>query len=127
MSTTIQANIKMMSLQLLVTDIDHSIDFYEKQLGFKTDFRYEDFYCGINKDGFTIHLKLGKPSAEERKNRRTNENLDIVFYVDNIEELYQEILSGSVEITQQLRTMSYGKEFYIADPDGYLLGFLEMQ
>jgi catechol 2,3-dioxygenase-like lactoylglutathione lyase family enzyme len=32
-----------MNLQLLVADINLSLEFYTKTLGFEIDFRYEDF------------------------------------------------------------------------------------
>jgi catechol 2,3-dioxygenase-like lactoylglutathione lyase family enzyme len=73
MDTITYSKIKKMSPQLLVADIDGSIEFYTKKLGFEIDFRYEDFYSGISKDGFSIHLKVGKPSIEDRQNRRNNE------------------------------------------------------
>ena len=114
-----------MSPQLLVADIERSIEFYTKKLAFDIEFRYDDFYAGIIKDGFSIHLKAGKPSIEERLNRRKNQDLDLVFSVDSIEDLFEEPSNKSVEITQRLREMPYGKEFYIADPDGYILSFLE--
>jgi len=114
-----------MSPQLIVADINRSIEFYTKKLGFEMDFLYEDFYAGISKDGFTIHLKVGKPSIEERRNKRKNEDLDIVFSVNKIEDLYKELSTKSVEFTQRLREMDYGKEFYIIDPDGYIISFLE--
>lgn len=114
-----------MSPQLLVTDIEHSIEFYTKKLGFDLEFRYEDFYAGIIKDSYSIHLKSGKPSIEERKSKRENDNLDIVFSVEDVEELYEEFVNKSVEIIQPLCDRSYGREFYIADPDGYILAFLE--
>ncbi len=125
MDTTTYSRIKKMSPLFLVTDLDRSIEFYTKKLGFDIDFRYEDFYTGIIKDGNSIHLKSGKPSIEERKNRRNNEDLDIVFSVDGIEELYQEFVSKSVEIIQPLRDMPYGKEFYMIDPDGHIIAFVE--
>jgi len=120
-----KTRIKKMSPQLLVTDIERSIEFYTKSLGFDVEFRYEDFYSGIVKDGYTIHLKLGEISIEERRTRRNNEDLDIVFSVEGIEELYEEMAATTVEITQPLRNAPYGKEFYISDPDGYILAFLE--
>lgn len=120
-----QSKIKKMSPQLLVTDIEHSIEFYTKKLGFDLEFRYEDFYAGIIKDSYSIHLKSGKPSIEERKSKRENDNLDIVFSVEDVEELYEEFVNKSVEIIQPLCDRSYGREFYIADPDGYILAFLE--
>jgi len=114
-----------MSPQLLVADINRSIEFYAKKLGFEIDFRYEDFYAGISKDGCSIHLKVGKPSLEERQNKRKNEDLDIVFSVTNIEDLFEELKTYPIEFTQPLRKMDYGKEFYIIDPDGYIISFLE--
>jgi predicted enzyme related to lactoylglutathione lyase len=125
MNTITYSTIKKMSPQLLVTDIDRSIEFYTKQLGFEMDFRYEDFYAGIIKNGFSIHLKSGTPSAEERKNKRENEDLDIVFSVEGVEDLYNEFLNKPIDILQPLCDRPYGKEFYIVDPDGYILAFLQ--
>ena len=125
MGTTTYSKIKKMSPQLVVADIDRSVEFYTKKLGFDLDFRYADFYAGIVKDGYSIHLKSGNPSIEERKSKRENENLDIVFSVEGVEGLYNEFVNKPVEITQPLCDRPYGKEFYIADPDGYILAFLE--
>ena len=125
MNTRTQSKIKGISPQFLVADIDHTIEFYIEKLGFEIAFRYEDFYAGIIKDGCSIHLKSGKPSSEERKSKRENGDLDIVFSVERVEELYEEFINKSVEIIQPLCDRPYGKEFYIADPDGYILAFLE--
>ncbi|HEX2628949.1 MAG TPA: VOC family protein [Chitinophagaceae bacterium] len=116
-------HIKKMSPQLLVNNIEQSIEFYIQKLGFIIDFRYEDFYAGISKDGCSIHLKCGKSSAEERKSKKDNEDLDIIFSVDAIENLYEALLNESIEVVQPLRLMPYGKEFYIADPDGHVISF----
>jgi predicted enzyme related to lactoylglutathione lyase len=125
MDTTTYSTIKKMSPLFLVTDLERSIDFYMKTLGFDLDFRYQDFYAGIVKDGWSIHLKSGSPVREERKSKRDNGDTDIVFSVDAIDELYDQLSNKSLEIVQPLREMPYGKEFYIADPDGYILAFLE--
>ena len=125
MNTSTQSKIKKMSPQLLVTDLEHSIEFYTKKLGFDLEFRYEDFYAGIIKDSCSIHLKSGKPAIEERKSKKENDGLDIVFSVEDVENLYEEFVNKSVEIIQPLCDRPYGREFYIADPDGYILAFLE--
>ena len=125
MKTITNSRVKKISPLLLVTDIERSIEFYTKKLGFDVDFRYEDFYSGISKDGCSIHLKTGTPSIEERNNKRKNEDIDMVISVDHIEELYEELRGQSIEFTQPLRTMDYGKEFYLVDPDGYIISFLE--
>jgi len=56
-----------MSIQFFVTDLERSIEYYKKLLGFDIDFRYEDFYIGIVNDGYSKYLKSGKSSLMERK------------------------------------------------------------
>ena len=114
---------KQMSPQLAVADLVASLQFYSEKLGFSLDFTYEDFYAGIIKDGHSIHLKCGEfPMDKEKK----QDDLEILFSVDAIERLYEELLNKSVEIVQPLRDMPYGKEFYIADPDGNVIAFFEV-
>ena len=125
MDTITSSKIKKISPQLVVADLEHSIEFYTRKLGFTIDFRYQDFYAGISKDGCSIHLKAGKPLIDERKNKRINEDLDLKFSVDSIEKVYEELLERSIEIIQPLRDMPYGKEFYIIDPDSHVIAFLE--
>ncbi len=123
MDTLVNPRIKSLSALLLVSDLEHSIQFY-KRLGFETDFVYEGFYAGIVKDSYTIHLKLGEPGKKERERRQKSEDLDIVFSVEQIERLYDGIKIMPVNIIQPLRELPYGREFYITDPDGYILGFV---
>jgi len=127
MSDANYSKIKNMSPLFVVTDLERSIEFYTKQLGFNIDFLYEDFYAGIVKDGFSIHLKLGTPFVEERKSKRINESIDITFLVDDVEKLFEEFSNKPIEIIQPLRQMPYGKEFYITDLDGYILSYLSVE
>ena len=123
MGTAPNLKIKSLSPLLIVSDLEHSIRFYNG-LGFETAFIYSGFYAGLAKDGFSIHLKSGTPRIEERESRRKDEDLDVVFSVDQIENLYEAVQHMPVNIIQPLRDMPYGSEFYITDPDGYILGFV---
>ena len=125
MSTATGSTIKSMSPQLLVADVERALRFYTNELGFDVDFRYGDFYVGIERDGHSIHLKLGDPSPQERAYRKDNEHLDITFSVQGLDAIYADLRGRSVAITQPLRDMPYGREFYISDPDGHILAFLE--
>jgi len=125
MENVLSFRIKKMSLQFVVSDLQRSIEFYTKELNFDLDFLYEDFYAGIIKEGFSIHLKLGKPSADERLSKKNNEDLDVSFSINNIDYLYEEITKRSINVIQPLREMRYGKEFYITDPDGYIIAFIQ--
>lgn len=114
-----------MSIQLLVSDLSHSCEFYTKTLGFKVDFIYEDFYCGLIKQDCSIHLKLATPSPEKRKKKENNEHADIIFSITNIDDFFNSITGTSATVMIPLRQMPYGKEFYISDPDEYIIAFLE--
>lgn len=116
------SSIRKMSPLLLVTDINRSIEFYTKQLGFNVDFLYEDFYAGIIKDGYSIHLKNNY--SNEKRNEQ-NKELEITFSVSNIAALYEELSHKTIEVVQPLREMPYGTEFYISDPDRNIIAFLE--
>jgi catechol 2,3-dioxygenase-like lactoylglutathione lyase family enzyme len=124
MNTLAHSRIKKMSPQLLVSNVELSIGFYTKKLGFEVDFRYEDFYAAISKDGHSIHLKA-TGSSLGKEDKRDTEDVDIVCSVANIEDLYDELSNRSVELRQTLRDMPYGKEFYVADPDGHIIAFVE--
>jgi len=124
MEKAINFNIRNLSPQLRVSNIAKSLDFYH-QLGFKTTFLYEDFYAGISKDGFAIHLKLGNHDQTEVERKIKNQDLDILFAVNNIQDVYAAVGNIMVNILQPLRAMDYGSEFYIADPDGNLIAFIE--
>jgi predicted enzyme related to lactoylglutathione lyase len=124
MNTT-YPKIKSMSPQFFAADLQRSLDFYSRQLGFEIDFLYENFYAGIIREGYSIHLKCGSPAKEERASKPENEHLYLLFSVEDIHALFEAMKSRSVSIVQPLREMPYGYEFYITDPDGYMLGFVE--
>jgi predicted enzyme related to lactoylglutathione lyase len=119
------AKIKQITPILRVINLEVAIQFYVEQLCFTLDFTYEDFYAGIEKDGHLVHLKMVDAIAGEDFMRRNDEDVCLLFSVNDIAGLFQEISEKPVEIVQRLREMPYGKEFYIADPDGNLIAFVE--
>jgi predicted enzyme related to lactoylglutathione lyase len=72
------------------------------------------------RDGFSIDLKEGKPNGN-----KVNGDIDLMFNVEDLEGVYR-LLAGRA-IIEPLREMPYGKEFYIEDPDGYVLAFLKAE
>jgi len=118
------ATVKQITPILLVKNLERAIQFYVEQLGFTLDFMYEDFYAGMEKDGHPVHLKMVDGTAGEDFIRRNNEDVCLLFSVDDIAELFREISAKPINIVQPLREMPYGMEFYIADPDGNLIAFM---
>lgn len=124
--TALAAAIRGMAPQFVVSDLEKSISFYTEELGFSVSFGYQDFYAGLECAGHSLHLKHGDPLSDERSRKRKDENLDVTFSVADVNGLYENILSKKINVIQPLRTMPYGKEFYICDPDGYILAFVEV-
>jgi catechol 2,3-dioxygenase-like lactoylglutathione lyase family enzyme len=109
--------------QFLVDDLDRSIDYYRK-VGFGFDAPWEGFYAIGRLDGLELHLKEAPRNAVERRWRRDNEHLDAAAGVDGIEAFHQQCVANGVTIIKPLADTEWGtKDFYIEDPDGYIISF----
>lgn len=128
MSRSIEAVTEVTSLapQFLVDDLSAAITYYRDRLGFETDFVYESFYASVSRDGFSIHLKCAPKTVADRAYRKQNEHLDAYVGVRGIEALFQELQSKGAQIVRSLEERPWAcKDFYVEDPDGYLLCFSE--
>jgi catechol 2,3-dioxygenase-like lactoylglutathione lyase family enzyme len=108
-----------------VTDLGRSIRFYTEQLGFELDFPYGDFYASVHRDGCHIHLKCAPPTPRDQTAFEQAEHLDACIAVSAAEKLAAEFSNAGASFSLPPRTMPYGVEFYVRDPDGYIIGFLE--
>jgi hypothetical protein len=79
MPTITFPKIKRMSPQFLVANMEKSIEFYITMLGSELEFRYENFYAGILKDGFSIHLKTAILAPKKEKTRKKMKTLILSF------------------------------------------------
>jgi catechol 2,3-dioxygenase-like lactoylglutathione lyase family enzyme len=122
MATTVKPRLTSFAPQFLVDDLNRSMAFYRK-LGFTFDEPWEGFYAIGNLDGLEIHLKE-PPNQAERRSRRENEHLDAAAGVDGIEAFYEQCVASGVTILKPLAATEWGtKDFYIEDPDGYIISF----
>ena len=118
--------IRRIAPQFLVDDLERAIAYYRDRLGFTTDFVYESFYASVSRDGFAIHLKHGPPRAEERAFRKANEHLDAHVGVSGIRDLFEEVQKRGAEVIKPLEERPWAcVDFYVEDPDGYILCFSE--
>lgn len=110
---------------LRVSDVSRSLAFYRDRLGFTVEFVYESVYAGVCRDGCHIHLKCALPLPRDQAALEREEHIDICISVQSAETLSERFASAGVAFVVPLRDMPYGREFYVRDPDGYLLGFIE--
>lgn len=109
--------------QLLVDDLARSIAYY-RTLGFTFGEPWDGFYAIGEMDGLELHLKEAPKSDAERQHRRKHEHLDAAGGVDGIEAFYEQCMRNGVTILKPLTATAWGtKDFYIEDPDGYIIAF----
>jgi len=112
--------------QFLVDDLERSLRFYEERLGFTRDFVYEGFYASVSRGGAVIHLKCAPKLEAERAHRQAEEHLDAFLAVTGVEELHAELAGRGATIARPLERRPWGaRDFYVEDPDGYVLCFSE--
>ena len=112
--------------QLLVDDLDRAINFYSEILGFSFGPVWGGFYAIGELDGFQVHLKCAPKSVEDRINRREHEHLDVYASVAGIDALYDACKANGATILKPLARTPWGtKDFYLEDPEGYIIAFGE--
>jgi catechol 2,3-dioxygenase-like lactoylglutathione lyase family enzyme len=113
--------------QLLVDDLDGAIRFYRDVLGFSFGPPWRGFYAIGERDGFEVHLKCAPKTAQDRAHRRQHEHLDIYAKVGGVRALYDACKAKGATILKPLAPTAWGAtDFYIEDPEGYILAFGEI-
>jgi predicted enzyme related to lactoylglutathione lyase len=114
--------------QLLVDDLDGAIKFYTDVLGFSFGSPWRGFYAIGERDGFQVHLKCAPKTVADRTLRQQQEHLDIYAGVVGVDALYETCKAKGATITKPLASTPWGtRDFYIMDPEGYILAFGESE
>jgi catechol 2,3-dioxygenase-like lactoylglutathione lyase family enzyme len=120
---TTQPRVTSFAPQFLVDDLERSMSYYRK-VGFTFGEPWDGFYAIGNLDGLELHLKEAPKGDAERLRRRKHEHLDAAAGVDGIEAFYAQCIENGVMIFKPLAPTAWGtKDFYIEDPDGYIIAF----
>jgi len=112
-----------------VKDIAQTADFYET-LGFIVTKRTDD-QLSIRLNWFWIdfHAQASETNDEFKKEAQLgNKGAGQYTYVsvDNVDEVYQEVLAKGLKPSSQPRDWPWGnREFVLRDPDGYKLVFFQ--
>jgi uncharacterized glyoxalase superfamily protein PhnB len=123
-TTALKPRLTSLAPQLLVDDLDRAIAFYRDVLGFAFGEPWGGFYAIGERDGLEIHLKEAPKNESERRHRRDHEHLDAYAGVDGIDAYYRQCVANGATIIKPLAETAWGtKDFYVEDPEGYILGF----
>jgi len=123
---TSTAHLTGIAPQFLVDDLNTAIAYYRDKLGFNLDFCYESFYASVSRNGLALHLKCAPKTVSDRAHRKQHEHLDVYITVTGVATLHDELQSRGALITKPLEERPWScKDFYVEDPDGYILCFSE--
>lgn len=124
MQSSSEPRLTSLAPQFLVDDLDRAIAYYRDVLGFTFGEPWGGFYAIGTRDGFELHLKEAPKNPAERQHRRANEHLDICAGVDGIDAFYAQCVANGAKIIKPLAPTAWGtKDFYLEDPEGYILCF----
>jgi predicted lactoylglutathione lyase len=98
-----------------VSDLQASSSFYERRMGFRIDWTYQNELAGVSKDATRIFLRRRTPQEEER-------GYKVLVWLNlnsssEVDELYEEWRGNGVHVVEELRTWDL-REFTVQDPDG---------
>ena len=129
MSTTLES----LSPNLVADNVNASVDFYTKHLGFKLVASVPETgefgWAMVQRDTVTIMFQSLKSIEEDIPGLNLKKGACGTFFIKmkGLDELYKSV-KGKIPMKMDLRTTFYGmKEFMIEDPDGYFMMFAEDQ
>ena len=129
-----KTNIEFESLSpnLIVKDVNRSVDFYVKQLGFAMLASVPEKgifnWAMVQRENVTMMFQTLKSIQEDLPSLKLKTGTSVgTFYikVKQLDALLKSV-TGKLEMAVELRTTFYGaREFAVRDPDGYILMFAE--
>jgi uncharacterized glyoxalase superfamily protein PhnB len=124
--------LKKLTPNLVVSNVERSMAFYRDVLGFKVDVTVPDaspyVFASVQSGPVEIFLNAPEPALAEYpafKDRPIGGTLTLFIDVADIARVY-ESLKSRVKVTMPIEKKWYGvTEFAFEDPDGYVLTFAE--
>ena len=117
--------LKRYAPMLATGDMHQTIAFYRNILGFTLGDTFESSgvisWCEMTLGPATLMFSQHETQTDHPGARDMFGQTSIAFYVENVEPLYETLVTKDVEISE-LRVTFYGmKEFELRDPTGYTL------
>ena len=119
--------------QWIVDNLEETLLFYTDTLGFRVEWK-GTLFAIISHGDATLMLRQLQTEDMKRPNRipfvssgwhtEGAEAWDAYVWVDNVDELFQELKEKKVSIIKEIRNTEYGnRDFEIEDNNGYILCF----
>ncbi len=125
--------LESLSPNLMVEDMQKSLDFYCEILGFTKIMAVPEegvpVWAMLQRDGISFMLQSRASIAEELPDfAQMNAGGSLLFYfkIKGVDDFYQSVHAAGASIYKEPNVTFYGStEFAIKDPDGFVLVFAE--
>src|SRR5256714_4020312 len=115
-------------VEICVSDLDQSINWFENVLGFRVVARDENEYAELRQGETYIQLASDQAAYWEPERQRLlapgqrGSGVEIVLVVDNIDAVYRQAQQARAEIVRPLADYPWHmRQFWVRHPDGYLI------
>ena len=109
---------------LPVKDLKKTISYYRDTLGFMDEWIFGEKDGGIRRDEMRLLFAEDPEFANDTNNHK--HRLPLMWFVDNIDEVYSEFKNKEITISDNLKYHPYGlREFAFIDINGYYIRIAE--
>ena len=109
---------------LPVINLQQTLDYYRDTLGFYDEWTEGKIDGGIRRDD--MRMLFGEDPAHVEKINSDTSRLNLMWFVDNIDEIYKEYQERGIKIVSPLTTYAYHlREFAFIDINGYYIRLAE--
>jgi uncharacterized glyoxalase superfamily protein PhnB len=109
---------------LPVKNLVQTLAYYRDVLGFYDEWAFGDKDGGIRRDD--MRLLFAEDPAFTAAINNAHHRLPLMWFVDNIDEIYAELQDRKIELVANLKTHPYGlREFAFIDINGYYIRVAE--
>lgn len=109
-----------------VRDLKETIDYYRDVLGFSDEWFWENTDAGIARDDIQLLFSQKPTFVEAIRAAGGERGFEIMWFVENVDEIYEEYKAKGVAIASDLVDESWGvREFAFRDINGYYIRVAE--
>lgn len=130
MPPTSRARILRGATYLLVPDVAVAGSYYREILGFQCEYAAGEppEFAIYSRDGLPLMLRRASEPGLICPNERQGGTWDVFFWVEGLDPLFAELTRLGAVVAYPPMVQPYGmREFAVRDPNGYVLGFGEVE
>lgn len=113
---------KIGAIILLVSNMEHSLDFYKNTLGLPLKSSSPTWI-----EFFSNGTVLALHPMKKIKQGKSKTGVLIGFMVSDMDQIYQELKKKNVKFLKEPREEKFGKHAIILDPDGYMISIAQLK